>query len=150
MSAVDDKRPMRFKKLRIAWSVFWGLASILLIVLWVRSYWWNDIFFRTDSSGMVTTFGSNHGTVYFYHGLSLPDPARGWKFSSGEASAPQTLFEWRKSARELYVQLPIWIAMLFLAIIATPGWLPLRFSLRTLLIATTLLAGALGLIMWLQ
>src|SRR5215212_550767 len=30
---------MRFRKLRIAWSVFWGLSTVLLIVLWVRSYW---------------------------------------------------------------------------------------------------------------
>ena len=33
---------MRFRKLRIAWSVVWGLAAVLLIVLWVRSYWWVD------------------------------------------------------------------------------------------------------------
>ncbi len=33
---------MRFRKLRIAWSVFWGLAAVLLVVLWVRSYWWVD------------------------------------------------------------------------------------------------------------
>src|SRR5262245_30694970 len=30
---------MRFRKLRIAWSVLWGVAAVLLIVLWVRSYW---------------------------------------------------------------------------------------------------------------
>src|SRR4051812_7318078 len=30
---------MRFPKLRIAWSVFCGLACVLLVVLWVRSYW---------------------------------------------------------------------------------------------------------------
>src|SRR5689334_9944534 len=29
---------MRFRKLRIAWSVFWGVACVLLVVLWVRSY----------------------------------------------------------------------------------------------------------------
>src|SRR3954465_12938116 len=29
---------MRFRKLRIAWSVFWGVVCVLLIVLWVRSY----------------------------------------------------------------------------------------------------------------
>ena len=29
---------MRFRKLRIAWSVVWGLAAVLPIVLWVRSY----------------------------------------------------------------------------------------------------------------
>ena len=30
---------MRFRKLRIAWSVVCGLVAVLLIVLWVRSYW---------------------------------------------------------------------------------------------------------------
>ena len=29
---------MRYRKLRIAWSVGCGLAAVLLIVLWVRSY----------------------------------------------------------------------------------------------------------------
>src|SRR3954447_24360650 len=28
---------MRFRKLRFAWSVFWGLACVLLIVLWTCS-----------------------------------------------------------------------------------------------------------------
>jgi hypothetical protein len=30
---------MTFRKLRIAWSVFWGVACVLMVVLWVRSYW---------------------------------------------------------------------------------------------------------------
>src|SRR6188508_2933238 len=29
---------MTYRKLRIAWSAFWGLAAVLLIVLWVRDY----------------------------------------------------------------------------------------------------------------
>jgi hypothetical protein len=29
---------MKFRKLRIAWSVGWGLLAVLLVVLWVRSY----------------------------------------------------------------------------------------------------------------
>ena len=34
---------MRFRKLRIAWSVGCGLvACVLLIALWVRSYWFDD------------------------------------------------------------------------------------------------------------
>jgi hypothetical protein len=45
---------------------------------------------------------------------------------------------------------PHWFAMLTaLAIAATP-WLRWRFSLRTLLIATTLVAVVLGLIVWLS
>jgi hypothetical protein len=34
--------PMRFRKLRIAGSVAWGLLAVLLVVLWVRSFWWQD------------------------------------------------------------------------------------------------------------
>jgi hypothetical protein len=34
--------PLKSEKLRIAWSVCWALACVLLIVLWVRSYWWFD------------------------------------------------------------------------------------------------------------
>src|SRR4051794_7311826 len=30
---------MKYRKLRIAWSVTWGIAAVLLIALWVRSYW---------------------------------------------------------------------------------------------------------------
>src|SRR6478736_9471608 len=33
---------MRFRKLRIAWSVGCGILCVLLIVLWVRSYRWCD------------------------------------------------------------------------------------------------------------
>jgi len=29
---------MRFRKLRIAWSVAWGVAAVLLVALCVRSY----------------------------------------------------------------------------------------------------------------
>ncbi len=33
---------MKHRKLRIAWSVAWGVLAVLLIALWVRSYWWVD------------------------------------------------------------------------------------------------------------
>src|SRR3954453_7944154 len=33
---------MRYRKLRIAWSVVWGVAAVLLIVLSVRSFTWAD------------------------------------------------------------------------------------------------------------
>ncbi len=42
---------MRFRKLRIAWSVAWGILAVLLCVLWVRSYKIADIV-----SGHITTF----------------------------------------------------------------------------------------------
>src|SRR5689334_14765186 len=36
---METKSPARFRKLRIAWSVTWGVAAVLVCVLWVRSYW---------------------------------------------------------------------------------------------------------------
>jgi hypothetical protein len=35
---------MKFRKLRIAWSVACGILCLLLIVLWVRSYWSSDLY----------------------------------------------------------------------------------------------------------
>src|SRR5262245_48948599 len=32
-------RPRLIRGLRIAWSVWWGILCVLLVVLWVRSYW---------------------------------------------------------------------------------------------------------------
>ncbi len=33
---------MKHRKLRIAWSVVWGVLAVPLIVLWWRSYWWAE------------------------------------------------------------------------------------------------------------
>ena len=30
---------MNYRKLRIAWSAVWGIAAVLLCVLWVRSHY---------------------------------------------------------------------------------------------------------------
>jgi len=49
------------------------------------------------------------------------------------------------------ITFPFWFAFAIAAFLATAPWLrqlSLRFSLRTLLIATTLIAVALGLIVW--
>jgi hypothetical protein len=61
---------MRYRKLRVAWSVVWGLAAVLLVVLWVRISWWLDsLQFRTGRcpttcciqcyTGGVTAFSFN-------------------------------------------------------------------------------------------
>jgi hypothetical protein len=48
---------------------------------------------------------------------------------------------------------PHWFVILLISMLAAVSWLPIwsnRFTLRTLLIATTLVAVALGLIVWLR
>src|SRR5689334_20781699 len=36
---------MRYRKLRIAWSVLFATACLLLCMLWSRSYWWVDQYY---------------------------------------------------------------------------------------------------------
>src|SRR6476660_6623621 len=47
---------MKFRKLRIAWSAVWGIACVLLIALWVRSY------------QCVIMFGLNSTSLWLGHG----------------------------------------------------------------------------------
>src|SRR6185295_473373 len=65
---------MSFHKLRIAWSVVWGLAAVLLIVLWVRSYWWMDQLGSPWSRTRILMVGSLEG------GLLVQVPFHDWGY----------------------------------------------------------------------
>src|SRR5690348_12392415 len=55
---------MKHRKLRIAWSVVWGTVAVLLVALWVRSYWrWDQIAY--GASQHVFMVWSHSGVVDF-------------------------------------------------------------------------------------
>ena len=58
----------RFRKLRIAWSVGWGVVAVLLVVLWVRSYWRVDGIYIAHSHSAV----SIRGDLYIDAGVAGP------------------------------------------------------------------------------
>src|SRR5207253_9360580 len=58
---------MRFRKLRIVWSVVWGVVAVLLIVLWVRSYQVADYVARVGAT-TFTGIWSDSGLVALFHG----------------------------------------------------------------------------------
>ncbi len=160
---------MRFRKLRIAWSVFWGVAAVLLIVLWVRSYY---LFTELRVPGpkiqtlSVQSFrGRTIWSIYeirFVHQLEWMDLEDKGDRDWTEYDEFIGSFKWIsasavKNGRALV--LPLWFFVVLSAVCATvPYWLfavrstiariPKRFSLRTLLIATTLVAVVLGLAVW--
>jgi len=148
---------MKFRKLRIAWSVVWAIAAAMLIALWVRSYWWCDDIVGPIGNTRSACVWSDKG----YIGLSLVDGrlkslADGgpWAFASewtADVPPSKIVIPWLPSwATEHYVVMPDWcLALLIGASIATPWfrW-SRRFSLRTLLIATTLVAMVLGLVIY--
>jgi hypothetical protein len=149
---------MRFRKLRIAWSVFWGILALLVTVLWVRSYWWSDSVDALDRNLIATSTGSNCGELYYSQIDWTLDvgaahsTSHGWRFQS-LPPFPQDKSQWVSLVRTgAAVRLGVahWLLILLASTFISIPWLPFRFSLRTLLIATTLVAAVLGLIVWLH
>ena len=147
-------RRMSYRKLRMVWSVGCGIACLLLIVLWVRSYWWYDISGYYSAVGSLS-LESQHGKVKVYSAIGR---APGGGFVGGSVydkdnkNGPR-LERWgfRHSLLQpfdIYIAMPHWLPVLLLAtsaIVPWIRWINWRFSLRTLLIATTLIAVVLGL-----
>jgi hypothetical protein len=143
---------MRFRKLRIAWSVFWGLACVLLIVFWVRSYWCADLLLVSESKGVV----SNHGGVRMC-AFNLASPTPQWviSFTGNVEIGPSPNysmlgFSYFESPSSLLdrIRVPHWFLIVLSVVIGTTPWIRYRFSLRTLLIVTTLVAILLGAIVY--
>jgi hypothetical protein len=163
---------MRFRKLRIAWSVGCGIATMLLIVLWVRSYWRHDsaevhhgnMIMEQRTLGQYFLFASNRGRCACLNVTSGVFP---WWISRSTSRLPRVgeieLFPFNcrethgykgfdaywNSTIEYGAFAPHWFLVLISATFAAFPWLRWHFSLRTLLIATTLVAVLLGLVVWL-
>jgi hypothetical protein len=133
------------RRLRIAASVFFAIAAVAFISLWLRSYWRCDIISRVDASGHFTTFGSNAGAVYLdlmSLGFGRPHP---WQLSCLRMNTKAGgSFEWTVTQYKKAFRLPDWIFVGALAACTFAPWMKRRFSLRTMLIVTTLIAVALG------
>jgi hypothetical protein len=149
-SPSPDVGRMKYRKLRIAWSVAWGVAAVLLIALWVRSYWYNDMY--GIQIGRAKCIASSlRGSIV----LSW-DTWGKYGFLRGYSSVPASIaritddiswlgFRFAMLPDGIGLILPMWFCLAVTIGIASMSWLRWRFSLRTLLIATTLVAVVLGL-----
>jgi hypothetical protein len=147
--------------LRIAFSATCLIACVLLIVLWVRSYqnfggaWWD---WATDSLTIHSAFGH---LVFVEEKENKPQFAfPHWQLGAGSkpmidpVNAEKDILNYHKSMGfgwgdqwgQRFLMAPHWFVAVLMGAIGGLPWLPWRFSLRTLLIATTLVAVALGLI----
>jgi hypothetical protein len=141
--------PMR-KFLRIAVTALSLAACLALVGLWVRSYRVFDTFLCAVPSGHSCQVNSICGQTLW----SLSDRGRGvwyWNRSSapvtegGRRSAQERpKWEWGTIPPFYFVHFPHWFPALLFALLAAAPWMKWRFSLRTLLIATGLVAVILG------
>jgi hypothetical protein len=144
---------MKYRKLRIAWSVVWGLAALLLVVLWVRSFQRVETMTYTNSAKWFTGVRSDDGEFVVYHGhVHPPRETPGWSYNRFDDSLHQYRgVVWPWTNRSDTAILPYWFLVSLSVIFAVGPWIRQhrwRFSLRTMLIATTLVAVVLGLIVY--
>jgi len=158
-------RPRLVRLLRIGTSAVCLVVCILLIVLWVRSYHSADIVHFRLSNTHALAFGTVQGGVTVFR---TPYPRGFMKGSlrfTSEVVGERVNDYWAECSHlfsgllgvgiirqpTFYVfTSPHWLVLTLIAISAVLPWAnhKLRFSLRTLLIATTLLAVLLGLIVY--
>jgi hypothetical protein len=146
----DMNRPRLVRSLRIAWSVAWGIVCVLLILLWVRSYWW-AITFGTGNLNLYIVFGA--GVIearYLDGGLA-------WFWQSHTISPTAADFVKHSTVLgfaiiENGIVVGTWSLVLISTAFTVIPWTywSTRFSVRTLLIAITLLAVGLGMVGWLS
>ena len=149
---------MKYRKLRIAWSIAWGVACLLLIILWVRSRDRFDLLIQhvTPTTGF-TVVSARERILLSVGGLgkelrsdfaSMPHErlhdvetfAKGWGFETQVYRSPNPL--------GVSIKIPHWFPTFFFPMLAAFPWLRWRFSLRTLLIAMTLVAVGLVLVVY--
>ncbi len=153
---------MRFRKLRIAFSITCLIACVLLTALWLKSNWCADCVERVNG-GVNTTIAAAWGVVVVsrtdWNAVGMPAEIRdsinrneNWKHSNRypEFDYRHRFAFSRKGRFQLQIQTPIWFPVLLFATLAVVPWitslryLKWKFSLRTLMIATTLVAMVLG------
>jgi hypothetical protein len=133
------------KYLRIAVTALSLTACLLLVALWVRSYWWVDAVYIAHTYSA----GSMQGDMYVMPGIYNSTPAHVVEHDIGPI---HTRSIWNADAKTVFQidgrVVPVWILVLSLAALALLPWLRWRFSLRTLLIVTTLVAVGLGIMIY--
>ena len=146
-------RPRLIRGLRIAVSAVFGILCVLLIMLWVRSYWVSDrIHVPTFGSQSLTsvrgTFSVSVGRETFQ--------GWGWEWTSTTVKlmmpvvGPGRSWSYHSDQLHTYLVFPHRFLVLIFAILAAVPWVRWKFSLRTLLVATTIIAVVLGLVVWMS
>jgi hypothetical protein len=151
---MEAKSLLRRRILRIAWSVICGFRSVLLIMLWLRSYKWDDELYAPVTQNYALAAGSIMGQLIVKVRDTSIEP--GTKRTSVRTQPADSIwpemvgmfpkFAIRKERTDWAIYTPHWLPVVVLSGLFSIVWIRRRFSLRTLLIAITVAAVTLGII----
>jgi hypothetical protein len=149
-------RPRILQLLRIAFSVVCGIVCLLIIVLWVRTKYAIDAIDGPLSNSVKFCVMSRHGGIGLLLGGSNSEwsyrkyPADEWVRSQIDIDIGYKtalgFVQYAKGSSVFRIRVPYWPLVSLSAVFAAIPWLRWRYSLRTLLIATTLVAILMGLV----
>jgi hypothetical protein len=166
MKPLAERRALRYW--RVHFSLFFVALLVATLVMWVRSYRWDEIGWRrTDSSFVQIT--SQLGEVDFeIYGLPLGKATSDLSWGTDSLPVTKQMREAVHLERTMhnsflgfscgqkmgsipyYVVIPYWFPTAFFPMLAgLPRYGPyIRFGLRTLLILFTIVAALLGYVVW--
>lgn len=137
---------MRFRNLRVAWSVACVMLCVLTVRYWIRSY---SVCDRIH----VPVLGSN-SVISVVGTISISgrnaDPGRGWEMSSTPVSqmmpmiGPGRSWAFGFDQSRIYLVFPHRIFVLIFTVLGAAPWIRWQFSLRSLFVFATLTTVILG------
>jgi hypothetical protein len=151
----DCRHARSLSRWRLAVTALSLMACVLLIAMWVRSLWWQDSVNIPGTNTKNLFVGSRQGRIAISmrsfalnklvtHHDRIDDPKQVFVDDLGNTARARWIqvLRWRNGITELII--PYWMVAIVAAALACLPWLRWKFSLRTLLIATTLVAAGLG------
>lgn len=136
-----------FRAARFVVSVAFGILCLLLVALWVRSFWWVN---SVSSMTRELNIDSCRGELIVSRNIAAPSSGD-WGMVdkpvnvNDQSYRMTTLgFFYRRVGYQFWLVIPYWFPVLIPAVLAATIWLPLKFSLRTMLFGMTLVAVTLG------
>jgi hypothetical protein len=147
-------------------SIVCLMLCVALMGMWVRSYWWLDNWKFSPLSACRVGIASANGRIAIRAGFENPKPSdtvfKLTQYRVGDRTTDLARIDQHYSAVAgfgflrngglRFFMFPYWSIVLLIGGLSFLPWsrVKYRFSVRTLLIATTFLAVVLGMIAWLD
>lgn len=156
---MEARPPLQHRKLRIAWTAFFAALTIALAAMWVGSISHHiAIMFPVSDKHCIVAYPIRNALVVcdegdwrrhpnWHTGIKISSLPSWWILAENQVIQHGPFAEYHALEGTAY-GVSFWLLIATSSCLALLSWIiQLRFSLRTLLIATTIVAVGLGLLL---